>query len=60
MRASPTPWLCSASAHGTQHVYAFVYEVAMDVDTDGRDLAALIGEMDFPALILAAVEHRRT
>ncbi len=42
------------------NVYAFVYEVAMEVNTEGRDLAALIGEMDFPALMLAAADGRRT
>ena len=29
------------------NVYGFVYERAMEVNTEGRDLAALIGEMDF-------------
>ena len=41
------------------NVYAFVYEVAMEVDTEGRDLAALVGEMDFPVLMLAAADDRR-
>ena len=41
------------------NVYAFVYEVAMEVDTEGGDLAALVGEMDFPALLLAAADERR-
>ena len=33
-------------------VYSFVYDVAMDAETDGRDLAALIGEMDFVDTLL--------
>ncbi len=41
------------------NLYAFVYEVAMEVDTEGRDLASLVGEMDFPALLLAAADERR-
>jgi hypothetical protein len=31
----------------------------MEVDTEGRDLAALVGEMDFPVLMLAAADDRR-
>jgi hypothetical protein len=38
------------------NVYAFVYEAAMEADTEGRDLGAVIGEMDFPALLLGAPE----
>jgi hypothetical protein len=52
--------LLGFAAWDLNNVYAFVYEVAMDVETEGRDLAALIGEMDFPALMLAAADHRRT
>jgi len=33
-------------------VYSFVYDVAMDAEADGRDLAALIGEMDFADTLL--------
>ena len=35
-------------------VYSFIYETAMDVETDGRDLAAVIGGMDFAASLLTA------
>jgi len=35
-------------------VYSFVYETAMEAETDGRDLAAVIGETDFVASLLAA------
>jgi hypothetical protein len=38
------------------NVYSFVYEAAMEAETEGRDLAAFIGEMDFPALLLAVSE----
>jgi hypothetical protein len=40
------------------NVYAFVYEAAMEADTEGRDLGAAIGETDFPALLLAAPERQ--
>jgi hypothetical protein len=40
------------------NVYAFVYEAAMEADTEGRDLGAVIGETDFPALLLAASERQ--
>jgi hypothetical protein len=52
--------LLGFGAWDLNNVYAFVYEVAMEVDTDGRDLGALIGEMDFPALMLTAADGRRT
>ena len=42
---------------GLDNVYAFVYEAAMEAETEGRDLAAIIGEMDFPALLLAVSER---
>jgi hypothetical protein len=35
-------------------IYSFVYEAALDVDTDGRDLAAVIGETDYAGSLLAA------
>jgi hypothetical protein len=41
------------------NAYAFVYEAAMEADTEGRDLVGVIGEMDFPALLLAAAEGPR-
>ncbi len=36
------------------NVYAFIYEAAMETDTNGRDLAAVIGETDFATLLLTA------
>jgi len=30
----------------------------MEADTEGRDLGAVIGETDFPALLLAASERQ--
>jgi hypothetical protein len=41
------------------NVYAFVYEAAMEADTDGRDLGAVIGETDFATLLLAAADEPR-
>ncbi len=42
---------------GLATVYSFVYEAAMDAETGDRDLAGVIGEMDFAAsLLLAAGE----
>ena len=41
-------------AWGLDAVYSFVYEAAMDAETDGRDLAAVIGETDFAASLLAS------
>ncbi|MGO8687607.1 MAG: hypothetical protein ACLQT7_10605 [Candidatus Dormibacteria bacterium] len=40
-------------AWGLDAVYSFVYEAAMEVETDGRDLAGVIGETDFAASLLA-------
>jgi hypothetical protein len=58
--ASPAPWRpLGFGEWDLDNVYAFVYEVAMEVDTEGRDLAALVGEMDFPVLLLAAADDRR-
>jgi hypothetical protein len=41
-------------AWGLDGVYSFVYEAALDAETDGRDLAAVIGETDFAGSLLAA------
>jgi len=39
-----------------RNVYNFVYEAAMDVETDGRDLANVITHTDYAASLLAALE----
>lgn len=36
-----------------QNVYSYVYEVAMEVDTEGRDLANVISHTDYAARLLA-------
>ena len=41
------------------NVYAFIYEAAMEADTDGRDLAGGIGETDFAALLLVTADESR-
>jgi hypothetical protein len=41
------------------NVYCFIYEAAMEADTDGRDLAGVIGETDFAALMLATADEPR-
>jgi hypothetical protein len=37
-------------------VYSFVYDASMEIDTEGRDLAALIDDTDFVQSLLAVVE----
>jgi hypothetical protein len=37
-----------------ENVYSFVYEAAMDADTEGRELGAVIDEIDFAGSLLAA------
>ena len=36
------------------NVYGFVYEASMDADTDDRELAAVVSEIDFAASLRAA------
>lgn len=36
------------------NVYSFVYEAAMDADSGGRDMAAVVRGIDFPASLVAA------
>jgi len=38
------------------NVYSFVYDASMDIDTNGRDLAALIDETDFVQSLVAVVD----
>jgi hypothetical protein len=38
------------------NVYSFVYDASMDIQTDGRDLAALIDETDFAGSLLAVLD----
>jgi hypothetical protein len=38
------------------NVYSFVYECAMDAEEDGRDLANIIGSIDYAASLLAALD----
>jgi hypothetical protein len=40
---------------GLEGVYSFVYEAAMDADTEGRELAAVVDEIDFAASLVAAL-----
>lgn len=40
------------------NVYAFVYEAAMETDTEGRDLANVIRHTDYAASLLAALSPR--
>jgi hypothetical protein len=42
-------------AWGLDSVYSFVYEAAMDADTGGRELAAVVDEIDFAASLIAAL-----
>jgi hypothetical protein len=37
------------------NVYSFIYEAAMDVEPDGRDLANVITHTDYPASLLASL-----
>lgn len=37
-------------------VYGFVYETAMELDADAEQLAQLVGETDFVALLLQSLE----
>ena len=36
-------------------VYSFVYDAATDADTEGRELAAVISEIDFAGSLIAAL-----
>ena len=38
------------------NVYAFVYEAAMEAETDGRDLANVINHTDYAASLRAALD----
>jgi hypothetical protein len=37
------------------NVYSFVYEAAMDAESDGREVSSIVREIDFPASLLAAL-----
>jgi hypothetical protein len=37
------------------NVYSFVYEATMDAVSDGREVASIVREIDFPASLLAAL-----
>lgn len=39
-----------------ENVYSFVYEAAMEVEPDGRDLANVINHTDYGASLLAVLE----
>lgn len=38
------------------NVYSFVYDAAMELDVDSRDLASQVNETDYAASLLAAAE----
>lgn len=40
-----------------QNVYSFVYEAAMDVDTEGRDLANVVTHTDYAGSLLAVLAN---
>jgi hypothetical protein len=39
------------------NVYSFIYEAAMDVEPDGRDLGNVIGHTDYAGSLIAALQE---